>query len=73
MSTLVATRTETEEKTFLEEMVTWIKGLKDVGVSADKAAEVSKDIMVALLNSYPSAYADDEDEEEYEDEDYEEE
>jgi hypothetical protein len=64
MSTLEATRTGAEDKTFMEEMVAWIKGLREAGVSADKAAEVSKDIMIALMNSY----TDDEDEEEYEEE-----
>jgi hypothetical protein len=63
MSTLEATRSGVEDKALMEEMVAWIKGLREAGVSADKAAEVSKDIMIALLNSY----AEDEDEEEYED------
>ena len=62
MSTLEATRPGTQDMALMEEMVAWIKGLREAGVSADKAAEVSKDIMIALLNSY----AEDEDEE-YED------
>jgi hypothetical protein len=62
MSTLEATRTETEDKAILATMMSWIKGLKEAGVSADTAAEVAKDMMIALLNS--SSYSDEEDEEE---------
>jgi hypothetical protein len=68
MTTLQAAPPETEEKSLLDEMVSWVNVLKQAGVSPDKAAEVSKDIIIAIMNTYPEEFSDDyDDDEEYDD------
>lgn len=56
------------DRTLLEEMVVWIKTLKQEGVSADKAAEIAKDFFLAICSGEFEPCCEEEYEEEYDEE-----
>ena len=51
-TTMVQKQTEQEiDRTILNELVVWVKALKEVGVSPDKAVEVAQSFFLAATDS----------------------